>query len=146
MQTVYSIDYLNLIPKGKLWNLAKKNPLFNTARMESELKMPADTTRYVVKANNSKYDKQFREYLINFLISNNIDDNNDSNLEDLFLEANKYQTVTNASIAKDLNCNVTTVSRCKNGKNKGQTYYEIKQYLENIIKQHGQLDQMIILI
>lgn len=141
MQTVYSIDYLNLIPKGKLWNLAKKNPLFNTARMERELKMPADTTRYVVKANNSKYDKQFREYLINFLISNNIDDNNDSNLEDLFLEANKYQTVTNASIAKDLNCNVTTVSRCKNGKNKGQTYYEIKQYLENIIKQHGQLEK-----
>lgn len=118
MQTVYNIDYLNLIPKGKLWSLAKKNPSFNTARMERELKMPADTTRYVVKANTSKYDKQFREYLINFLISNNIDDN-DSNLEDLFLEANKYQTVTNASIAKDLNCNVTTVSRCKNGKNKG---------------------------
>lgn len=138
MQTIYNIDYLNLIPKGKLWSLAKKNPSFNTARMERELKMPADTTRYVVKANTSKYDKQFREYLINFLISNNIDDN-DSNLEDLFLEANKYQTVTNASIAKDLNCNVTTVSRCKNGKNKGQTYYEIKQYLENIIKQHSQL-------
>lgn len=140
MQTVYNIDYLNLIPKGKLWSLAKKNPSFNTARMERELKMPADTTRYVVKANNSKYDKQFREYLINFLISNNIDDN-DSNLEDLFLEANKYQTVTNASIAKDLNCNVTTVSRCKKGKNKGQTYYEIKQYLENIIKQHEQLKE-----
>lgn len=138
MQTIYNIDYLNLIPKGKLWSLEKKNPSFNTARMERELKMPADTTRYVVKANTSKYDKQFREYLINFLISNNIDDN-DSNLEDLFLEANKYQTVTNASIAKDLNCNVTTVSRCKNGKNKGQTYYEIKQYLENIIKQHSQL-------
>lgn len=138
MQTIYNIDYLNLIPKGKLWSLAKKNPSFNTARMERELKMPADTTRYVVKANTSKYDKQFREYLINFLISNNIDDN-DSNLEDLFLEANKYQTVTNASIAKDLNCNVTTVYRCKNGKNKGQTYYEIKQYLENIIKQHSQL-------
>lgn len=138
MQTIYNIDYLNLIPKGKLWSLTKKNPSFNTARMERELKMPADTTRYVVKANTSKYDKQFREYLINFLISNNIDDN-DSNLEDLFLEANKYQTVTNASIAKDLNCNVTTVSRCKNGKNKGQTYYEIKQYLENIIKQHSQL-------
>ena len=140
MQTVYNIDYLNLIPKGKLWSLAKKNPSFNTARMERELKMPADTTRYVVKASTSKYDKQFREYLINFLISNNIDDN-DSNLEDLFLEANKYQTVTNASIAKDLNCNVTTVSRCKNGKNKGQTYYEIKQYLENIIKQHSQLEK-----
>lgn len=138
MQTIYNMDYLNLIPKGKLWSLAKKNPSFNTARMERELKMPADTTRYVVKANTSKYDKQFREYLINFLISNNVDDN-DSNLEDLFLEANKYQTVTNASIAKDLNCNVTTVSRCKNGKNKGQTYYEIKQYLENIIKQHSQL-------
>lgn len=140
METIYSIDYLKSISKDKLWSLAKKNPSFNTARMERELKMPADTTRYVVKANISKYDKQFREYLINFLISNNIDDN-DSNLEDLFLEANKYQTVTNASIAKDLNCNVTTVSRCKKGKNKGQTYYEIKQYLENIIKQHAQLKE-----
>lgn len=140
MQTIYSIDYLESISKEKLWKLAKENPTFNTARMERELKMPSDTTRYVVKSNNSKYDKQFRKYLINFLTSNNIDDN-DSNLEDLFLEANKYQTITNASIAKDLNCNVATVSRCKKGKNKGQTYYEIKQYLENIIKQHEQLKE-----
>ena len=140
MQTIYTVDYLESISKEKLWSLAKENPTFNTARMERELKMPSDTTRYVVKANNSKYDKQFRKYLINFLTSNNIDDN-DSNLEDLFLEANKYQTITNASIAKDLNCNVATVSRCKKGKNKGQTYYEIKQYLENIIKQHEQLKE-----
>lgn len=140
MQTIYTVDYLESISKEKLWSLAKENPTFNTARMERELKMTSDTTRYVVKANNSKYDKQFRKYLINFLTSNNIDDN-DSNLEDLFLEANKYQTITNASIAKDLNCNVATVSRCKKGKNKGQTYYKIKQYLENIIKQDEQLKE-----
>lgn len=137
METIYSIDYLKSISKEKLWSLAKKRTDFNAAFMERKLKMPKDSVRFAVKTSSSKYDKKIRKYLIDFLKSENnlITNDTESNLEELFLEANKYQLVTNVSIAKDLKCSVGTVSLCKTGKNKTKTYYKIKQYLENIIEQ-----------
>ena len=137
METIYSIDYLKSISKEKLWSLAKKRTDFNAAFMERKLKMPKDSVRFAVKTNSSKYDKKIRKYLIDFLKSENnlITNDTESNLEELFLEANKYQLVTNVSIAKDLKCSVGTVSLCKTGKSKTKTYYKIKQYLENIIEQ-----------
>lgn len=140
METIYNIDYLRSISKEKLWELAKKRTDFNAAFMERKLKMPKDSVRFAVKTNSSKYDKKIRKYLIDFLKSENslITNDTEPNLEELFLEANKYQLVTNVSIAKDLKCSVGTVSLCKTGKSKTKTYYKIKQYLENIIEQ-GQL-------
>lgn len=145
MQTIYNIDYLKSIPKEKLLELAKKNSEFNMALMERKLKMPKDSLRSAIQANTSKYNKKIRKYLINFLTSetNSISCNTDTcdtdfNLEELFLEANKYQLVTNVSIAKDLKCSLSTVSLCKTGKNRTKTAYKIKQYLEDIIEQ-GQL-------
>ena len=140
METIYNIDYLRSISKEKLWELAKKRTDFNAAFMERKLKMPKDSVRFAVKTNSSKYDKKIRKYLIDFLKSENslITNDTEPNLEELFLEANKYQLVTNVSIAKDLKCSVSTVSLCKTGKSKTKTYYKIKQYLENIIEQ-GQL-------
>ena len=140
METIYNIDYLRSISKEKLWELAKKRTDFNAAFMERKLKMPKDSVRFEVKTNSSKYDKKIRKYLIDFLKSENslITNDTEPNLEELFLEANKYQLVTNVSIAKDLKCSVGTVSLCKTGKSKTKTYYKIKQYLENIIEQ-GQL-------
>lgn len=137
METIYSIDYLKSISKDKLWSLAKKRTDFNAALMERKLKMPKDSVRFAVKTNSSKYDKKIRKYLIDFLKSENnlITNDTEPNLEELFLEANKYQLVTNVSIAKDLKCSVGTVSLCKTGKSKTKTYYKIKQYLENIIEQ-----------
>ena len=137
METIYSIDYLKSISKDKLWSLAKKRTDFNAAFMERKLKMPKDSVRFAVKTNSSKYDKKIRKYLIDFLKSENnlITNDTEPNLEELFLEANKYQLVTNVSIAKDLKCSVGTVSLCKTGKSKTKTYYKIKQYLENIIEQ-----------
>ena len=137
METIYSIDYLKSISKDKLWSLAKKRTDFNAAFMERKLKMPKDSVRFAVKTNSSKYDKKIRKYLIDFLKSENnlITNDTEPNLEELFLEANKYQLVTNVSIAKDLKCSVSTVSLCKTGKSKTKTYYKIKQYLENIIEQ-----------
>ena len=137
METIYSIDYLKSIPKEKFWSLAKKRTDFNAAFMERKLKMPKDSVRFAVKTNSSKYDKKIRKYLIDFLKSENnlITNDTEPNLEELFLEANKYQLVTNVSIAKDLKCSVGTVSLCKTGKSKTKTYYKIKQYLENIIEQ-----------
>ena len=137
METIYSIDYLKSISKEKLWSLAKKRTDFNAAFMERKLKMPKDSVRFAVKTNSSKYDKKIRKYLIDFLKSENnlITNDTEPNLEELFLEANKYQLVTNVSIAKDLKCSVGTVSLCKTGKSKTKTYYKIKQYLENIIEQ-----------
>lgn len=140
MQTIYNIDYLKSISKEKLLELAKKNSEFNMAFMERKLKMPKDSLRSAIQANTSKYDKKIRKYLINFLTSetNSITCDTDFNLEELFLEANKYQLVTNVSIAKDLKCSLSTVSLCKTGKNRTKTAYKIKQYLEDIIEQ-GQL-------
>ena len=140
MQTIYNIDYLKSISKEKLLELAKKNSEFNMAFMERKLKMPKDSLRSAIQANTSKYDKKIRKYLINFLTSetNSITSDTDFNLEELFLEANKYQLVTNVSIAKDLKCSLSTVSLCKTGKNRTKTAYKIKQYLEDIIEQ-GQL-------
>ena len=140
MQTIYNIDYLKSISKEKLLELAKKNSEFNMAFMERKLKMPKDSLRSTIQANTSKYDKKIRKYLINFLTSetNSITCDTDFNLEELFLEANKYQLVTNVSIAKDLKCSLSTVSLCKTGKNRTKTAYKIKQYLEDIIEQ-GQL-------
>ena len=140
METIYNIDYLRSISKEKLWELAKKRTDFNAAFMERKLKIPKDSVRFAVKTNSSKYDKKIRKYLIDFLKSENslITNDTEPNLEELFLEANKYQLVTNVSIAKDLKCSVGTVSLCKTGKSKTKTYYKIKQYLENIIEQ-GQL-------
>lgn len=140
MQTIYNIDYLKSISKEKLLELAKKNSEFNMAFMERKLKMPKDSLRSAIQANTSKYDKKIRKYLINFLTfeTNSITCDTDFNLEELFLEANKYQLVTNVSIAKDLKCSVSTVSLCKTGKNRTKTAYKIKQYLEDIIEQ-GQL-------
>ena len=137
METIYSIDYLKSISKDKLWSLAKKRTDFNAAFMERKLKMPKDSVRFAVKTNSSKYDKKIRKYLIDFLKSENnlITNDTEPNLEELFLEANKYQLVTNVSIAKDLKRSVGTVSLCKTGKSKTKTYYKIKQYLENIIEQ-----------
>ena len=137
METIYNIDYLRSISKEKLWELAKKRTDFNAAFMERKLKMPKDSVRFAVKTNSSKYDKKIRKYLIDFLKSENslITNDTEPNLEELFLEANKYQLVTNVSIAKDLKCSVGTVSLCKTGKSKTKTYYKIKQYLENIIEQ-----------
>lgn len=141
MQTIYNIDYLKSISKEKLLELAKKKSEFNMAFMERKLKMPKDSLRSAIQANTSKYDKKIRKYLINFLTSETnpitCDTNTcdaDFNLEELFLEANKYQLVTNVSIAKDLNYSLSTVSLCKTGKNRTKTAYKIKQYLEDIIE------------
>ena len=140
METIYNVDYLKSISKEKLLELAKKRPEFNMALMERELKLPKDTARFAIKRSVSKYDKKIRKYLINFLTSRQISVSSDANfdLEELFLEANKYQLVTNVSVAKALNCSDGTVSLCKTGKYKGKISYRIKQYLENIIEQ-GQL-------
>lgn len=110
------------------------------ALMERKLKIPKDSLRFVIKTNSSKYDKKIRKYLISFLTSETASINRDTdfNLEELFLEANKYQLVTNVSIAKDLKCSVGTVSLCKTGKNRTKTAYKIKQYLEDIIEK-GQI-------
>ena len=66
---------------------------------------------------------------------------NGLNLEELFIEANKYQRITNKQIAEDLGCDVTTVSSSKTGKSKGKTAYRIKEYLEDIIKQYKPLNE-----
>lgn len=137
METIYNVDYLKSISKEKLLELAKKRPEFNMALMERELKLPKDAVRFAIKRSVSKYDKKIRKYLINFLTSKPVLDTSDADfdLEELFLEANKYQLVTNVSVAKALNCSDGTVSLCKTGKYKGKISYRIKQYLENIIEQ-----------
>ena len=133
MQTIYSIDYLNSISKEKLWKLAKMNPMFSLAAMERELNIPKDNVRYAIKFKQSKYDKKIKKYLVEFLTATSSYDNN---LEDLFLMANKHQKVTFTQIAKDLNCNQTTISESIHGKRKAPTAYKIQKYLENIINKY----------
>lgn len=139
MQTIYSIDYLKSISKEKLWKLAKENPVFSLAAMERELNMPKDTARYAIKFKVSKYDEEIKKYLIEFLTSYSFCENN---LEKMFLEANKYKKVTFKKIAKDLNSNSTTISENIHGKRKAPTAYQIQKYLENIIEQHKQSEEL----
>ena len=64
------------------------------------------------------------------------------NLEELFNEANNYQKITNKKIAEDLGLAVTTVSAAKTGKTNGKAALQIKEYLENIIEQNKQVDEL----
>lgn len=66
----------------------------------------------------------------------------DLNLEELFNEVNKFQKITNKKIAEDLGCAVTTVSAAKTGKTNGKIAYQIKEYLENVIKQNKQVEEL----
>lgn len=68
--------------------------------------------------------------------------NNDlKNIEELIEEANNYEKITNKKIAEDLGLAVTTVSAAKTGKTNGKAALQIKEYLENIIKQNKQVDE-----
>ena len=64
------------------------------------------------------------------------------NLEELFNEANNYQKITNKKIAEDLGLAVTTVSAAKTGKTNGKAALQVKEYLENIIEQNKQVDEL----
>ena len=66
----------------------------------------------------------------------------DLNLEELFNEVNKFQKITNKKIPEDLGCAVTTVSAAKTGKTNGKIAYQIKEYLENVIKQNKQVEEL----
>lgn len=69
--------------------------------------------------------------------------NNDlKNIEELFEEANNYEKITNKKIAEDLGLAVTTVSAAKTGKTNGKAALQIKEYLENIIEQNKQVDEL----
>ena len=68
--------------------------------------------------------------------------NNDlKNIEELFKEANNYEKITNKKIAEDLCLAMTTVSAAKTGKTNGKAALQIKEYLENIIKQNKQVNE-----
>ena len=60
----------------------------------------------------------------------------------MFNEANNYQKITNKKIAEDLGLAVTTVSAAKTGKTNGKAALQIKEYLENIIEQNKQVDEL----
>lgn len=64
------------------------------------------------------------------------------NLEELFNEANNYQKITNKKIAEDLGLAVTTVSAAKTGKTNGKAALQVKEYLEKIIEQNKQVDEL----
>ena len=141
MQTIYNIDYLESIPKEKLWKLAKQNPNFREATMERKLQMPHNTVRKSITSKQSKYEQQIKKYLIDFLApesSSEIKPESDLSLNDLFQEAKKYQKVTIAKIAEEIGCPMSTVFNHLHREDKSNERVSclMKEYLETIISKH----------
>ncbi len=137
MTTNYNMNYLNNLPLTELFDLAKNKFGLTYATMERHLSIPEGGARYAIKAKNSKYEFDIKNYLVEFLLEKDLEERQEV-FDSLFEKAN----LTNKEVAEALNLSVSTVSMSRQGKTKGEAAHKIKEYLENIIEQKKQVDEL----
>lgn len=137
MTTIYNMNNLDNLALTELFNLAKNKFGLTYATMERHLSIPEGGARYAIKAKNSKYEFDIKNYLVEFLLEKDLEERQEV-FDSLFEKAN----LTNKEVAEALNISVSTVSMSRQGKTKGEAAHKIKEYLENIIEQNKQVDEL----
>lgn len=136
METIYSIDYLNSLTMNELYNIAKKYPFLNFAEIDRSLSLPKGRAHEVLTKNSSgsRYVKSIKTYLIGFIIRAQA--YNGITAHDLYREALFYKRLTYTGISKVLKCSKETVSKMINGDESNRKILELKDYLNDVIKQN----------
>lgn len=143
LSTNYNINYLDNLTLTELFDLAKNEFGLTCAELERNLSIPEGVARYAIKAKNSKYRFDIKNYLVEFLLEKDLetrqeisDTTHEFDLKQLFDEAREHRLLTLTQIAEDLNCSISAVSFSIQGKSTGEISHKVRAYLKNIIEEN----------